>query len=261
MSLNRLKRYVKSREEKHPNLVNISRKIYKNCASYITPSYPRIMGNEVKAVKKVLETPYWNMSSGRGLVHEGLEEEFAKYVGCKYAVAVNTGGMAIQMVLRALGIKPGDEVIHQIDTCVADPFAVINAGAIPIFADIDKSTFMLSGESVESLISDKTKAIKPVHIWGNPENMDMILKIAREYNLHVIEDCCLALGAKYKGKMVGSIGDAGVFSFGCLKPVQAGEGGMITTNSESLAKELRTIRSHQPAHLLPLTGRRCRIHL
>jgi perosamine synthetase len=239
MNMNNLKQYVKAR---HPALFKALKAIAAKRIRRKNRSYPRIMAGEISAVEDVLKTPYWNMAYGRNLVHERLEEEFAQYVGTKYAVAANTGGMALQMALRALGVRPGDEVVHQIDTCVADAFAVMAAGGIPIFADIDRETFMLSRQSVESLVSPNTKVIMPIHMWGNPEDMDMVLDVAKKYKLTVLEDACLSLGAEWGGDRVGSIGAVGVFSFGCMKPIQAGEGGMVTTNDECLAKEVRTMR-------------------
>jgi perosamine synthetase len=183
------------------------------------------------------------MNYGKGLMHEKLEEEFAAYVGTKYAVAVNTGGMALQMSLRALGVKPGDEVLHQVDTCMANPYAVMNAFATPILTDISGDTFMMDFNDAEKSISKNTKVIMPIHMWGNPCNMDSVAELAAKHKLYVIEDSCLSLGAVWKGKKTGSMGNVGVFSLGCIKPIQAGEGGMITTNDAALAKELRTLRS------------------
>jgi dTDP-4-amino-4,6-dideoxygalactose transaminase len=219
------------------------RKVKIRLLDRVEKKYPRVLRNEVGAVKKVLKTPYWNMNYGTNLVHDKLEEEFADYIGSKHAVAVNTGGSAIQISLRALGLKYGDEIIHQVDTCVADSFAIMNAGCIPIFSDISLASFMLSEDSLEEWISEKTKAIIPIHMWGNSENMDMVIRFAKKHRLLILEDAALALGTKYNSQMTGSFGNAGVFSFGCLKPIQSGEGGMIVTNDESLAKEMKTIRS------------------
>jgi len=238
----RLKRYLKSKEASHPQAIRLIRKA-KRLVSKQVPTHPSTLHSEIAAVSEVLSGPFWNMNYGQNLVHETLEQEFAAYVGTRFAVAVNTGGMAIQMALRAIGIRPGDEVIHQVDTCVADAFAVFAAGGTPIFADINTDNFMLSEESTEAQVSPQTKALMPVHMWGNPENLDWLMKLARKRNFFVIEDACLALGAEIDGKKVGSIADAGVFSLGCLKPIQAGEGGIITTNDEALARELRTIRN------------------
>ncbi len=204
---------------------------------------PHVASNELKRVAEVLVSPGWNMNYGKGLMHEKLEEEFAAYVGTNYAVAVNTGGMALQMSLRALGVKPGDEVLHQVDTCMANPFAVMNAFATPILTDISGDTFMMDFNDAEKSISKNTKVIMPIHMWGNPCNMDKVQELADKHKLHVIEDSCLSLGAAWKGKKTGSMGNVGVFSLGCIKPIQAGEGGVITTNDAALAKELRTLRS------------------
>jgi len=242
MKLTRLKRYLKEKEVKHPSVIRPIRKVAR-VVSRTPPTYPRLLRREIDAVTDVLHSPFWNMNSGGSLVHEKLEEEFAAYVGTRYAVAVNSGGMAIQMVLRALGLKPGDEVIHQVDTCVANAFAVMAAGATPIFADINTDNFLLSPESTEACISPQTKVLMPIHMWGYPENLDWIIGLAKKHNLFIIEDACLAFGAETKGRKVGSNADVGVFSFGSLKPIQAGEGGMISTNNEALAKELRVLRN------------------
>lgn len=204
--------------------------------------YPRSLNSEYSAVRDVLCTSGWNMSYGKGLVHETLEAEFAEYVGTKHAVAVNSGGMAIQMSLRAMGVKPGDEVIHQVDTCVANAFAVLGAGATPIFADVDASAFEVTSKTIGAEMSERTKVIMPVHVWGLPVDMNAIMNLATDNNVQCIEDACLALGAERNGRKAGSFGHAGVFSFGCMKPIQAGEGGMIVTNDDALAKELRTLR-------------------
>src|SRR6185436_17733661 len=136
---------------------------------------PHVAGNEMKRVAEVLASPGWNMSYGKGLIHERLEEKFAGYIGVRHAVAVNTGGMAIQMALRALGLRPGDEVMHQADTCMANAFAVINAFAAPVFADISPGTFMLDIEDAGRKVSPQTKVVMPIHMWGNPDDMDKAL--------------------------------------------------------------------------------------
>jgi len=243
MKLSSLKRYLKSKEATHPGTIRLIKKFSRMLPGNRKPSYPVTLGREIAAVTEVLSGPFWNLNYGRGLVHEKLEEEFAAYIGTRYAVAVNTGGMAIQMALRAFGLKPGDEVVHQVDTCVANAFAVMAAGATPIFADINKDDFMLASASVEDQVSAQTRVIMPVHMWGNPENLDWIATFANQRDLYVLEDACLSLGAEWKGRRTGSNADAGVFSFGCLKPIQAGEGGMIVTDDEALARELRVIRN------------------
>ena len=204
--------------------------------------YPRIMASEVAAVGAVLRGGHWNMTAGRGLAHERLEANFAEYVGVPHAIAVNTGGMALQMSLRALGLKPGDEVIHQVDTCSATALAVMAAACTPIFADISERTLMLDANHLDKLIGQRTKALLATHMWGNPEDMSTLLDLAARRGLHVIEDACLSLGTTLNGGKAGANGHVGVFSFGCIKPIQGGEGGMIVTQDEALARELRSMR-------------------
>jgi dTDP-4-amino-4,6-dideoxygalactose transaminase len=204
--------------------------------------YPRVMADEIDAVSKVLRGSQWNMTYGRGLTHERLEAEFAEASGTREAVAVASGGVALQMSLRALGLKPGDEAIHQVDTCAATAMALMNAGVTPVFADISNQSFMLDIADVERRIGAQTKAIVATHMWGNPENMVALRALAQAKKLMLIEDACLGLGAVAGGRPAGGWGDVGVFSFGCVKPIQTGEGGMIVTNDEALARELRALR-------------------
>jgi dTDP-4-amino-4,6-dideoxygalactose transaminase len=204
--------------------------------------FPRPLAREVRAVSQVLHSAKWNMAYGKGQMHERLEAAFADYTGSAHAIAVNTGGMALQMSMRALGLRPGHEVLLQADTCSATASAVMNAGCTPLFSDISRRSFMLSRQSLEEWLGPETKAVIASHMWGNPEDMAMVTEFAAAHNLVVIEDACLALGARSKGRMAGGTGKVGVFSFGCLKPIQAGEGGMIVTDDESLARELRSLR-------------------
>jgi len=201
--------------------------------------FPRTFGNELDEVRTVLDGDNWL----NGHATERFEQAFAEYIGARCVVAVNTGGMALQIAMRCLGIEPGDEVLVQVDTCIADAFAIFNGGAAPMFADSDPETFMLDWESVAASIGPRTKAIIPVHMWGRPENMDMVAEVAKSHNLLVIDDACLACGAAWRGKKVGTFGQAGVFSFGCLKPFQAGGGGAIVTDDDALAREMRVSRS------------------
>lgn len=242
MLLKRLIPYLLPLKGKYPSLFAFLKRLARRYFGDQLAVYPRMIGGEISAVESVLKSSDWNMTYGKGLAHEKLEREFADYIGVNHAIAVNTGGMAIQMSLRALGLQPGDEVIHQIDTCSANAFSVMNAGCTPIFSDISLDTFMLSEQDTENNISTNTKALMPIHMWGNPENMEMVDAIAKKHKLLVVEDACLSLGAEYHGKRTGSFGNVGVFSFGCIKPMQAGEGGMIVTNDYSLAKELRSLR-------------------
>ena len=204
--------------------------------------YPRPLAAEVAAVTSVLRGSQWNMTAGKGLAHERLEASFADYVGVPYAIAVNTGGMALQMSMRALGLKPGDEVVHQVDTCSATALAVMAAGCTPLFADISERTLMIEPHAADAVLGPRTRALIATHMWGNPEDMPSLQQLARERGLHIIEDACLSLGTTLGGGMAGSFGKVGVFSFGCIKPIQGGEGGMIVTRDESLARELRAMR-------------------
>ncbi len=163
-----------------------------------------------------------------------LEHEFADYHKTKFAVSTNSGTSALEMALKAIGIKPGDEVIVPAYTFVATAQAVLNRGGIPIFADID-DTYTISPESVRTKISKRTKAIIPVHIFGNPADMDAINSIAKDHKLKVIEDACQAVGARYKGKPVGSLGDIGCFSFDIKKAIYTGQGGMLITSDKKIA--------------------------
>jgi perosamine synthetase len=240
--LNALVPLVQSLRGRFPSLYHLLARMGKRFFGRRLGIYPRILANEIKAVTAVLESSEWNMAYGRGLVHERLEAEFADYVGVSHAVAVSSGGMAIQMSLRALGVAPGDEVIHQVDTCSATALAVMNAGASPVFADISPGTFMLDPRAVSASLGPSTKAIIATHMWGNPEDMASLRSIARSARVHLLEDACLALGAVVENRSAGALGDVGLFSFGCIKPIQGGEGGMIVTNDEGLARELRSMR-------------------
>jgi dTDP-4-amino-4,6-dideoxygalactose transaminase len=228
--------------ERFPSAFHLLVRIAKRFMSGTFGVYPRILRNEVEAVTDVLRSSQWNMAYGRGLVHERLEAEFAQAVGVGHAVAVSSGGVALQMTMRALGLKPGHEVIHQVDTCAATAMAVMNAGVTPLFADISPTTFMLDSADVGRRIGSETKALIATHMWGNPENLPVLRSLARERGLWLIEDACLGLGAVVDGAPAGAGGDVGVFSFGCLKPIQTGEGGMIVTADEALARELRSLR-------------------
>ncbi len=174
--------------------------------------------------------------------HVELEKEFADYIGKEHAVAVGSGGVGIQMLIRALGIESDGEVIIQADTCSAVPQAILNAHAIPVLTDVNTDTFQLSLSDLETNITEKTKMVLATHMWGNPEDIKSISKIVSGKDIYVIEDACLALGGKLDGKFLGTISTAGVFSFGSTKPVQAGEGGMLITDDGDLARELRAMR-------------------
>ena len=174
-----------------------------------------------------------------------FEEKMAAYLGVKYAVGVGSGTDALEIALLALGIGDGDEVITTPFTFIATAEAITNCGARPVFVDIDPKTYCIDPDLIEAKITEKTKAILPVHLYGHPAEMDKILNLAKKYNLKVIEDCAQAVGAEYRGKRVGSIADAGCLSFfpgknlGCF-----GDGGMVVANNEEVCAKAKMLRHH-----------------
>lgn len=240
--LQRLLPYLIKIRERFPSVYYFLVRVAKRFMGGTFGVYPRTLANEVDAVTEILRSSQWNMAYGRGLAHERLEADFAEAVGVRHAVAVGSGGIAIQISLRALELRPGDEAIHQVDTCAATAMAVMNAGITPVFADISDKTFMLECSDLKNRIGPQTRAVIATHMWGNPENVAALRSLAHERGLLLIEDACLGLGAVADGKPAGSWGDVGAFSFGCIKPIQTGEGGMIVTNDEALARELRSLR-------------------
>jgi dTDP-4-amino-4,6-dideoxygalactose transaminase len=176
---------------------------------------------------------------------QAFEKEFSEYCDTKYAIGVSDGTTAIHLALRAIGIRLGDEVITVSHTFIATAEAVILAGATPVFVDIDPHTYTIDVDQVEKAITSRTKAIIPVHLYGQCAEMDPILEIAQKYKLAIIEDACQAHGATYKGRKAGSIGDMGCFSFYFSKNLGAyGEGGMVTTSNADYAQKIRMMRDH-----------------
>jgi perosamine synthetase len=173
-----------------------------------------------------------------------FEEMFAKRFGVRHAVAANSGGSALFLALWTLGIRPGDEVIVPAFTMVATPGAVTQCGATPVFVDAEAGTGNIDVARIEEKITPRTRAVMPVHIYGHPCDMDPIRELARQYGLFVIEDAAESHGATYKGTPVGSLGDAGCFSFYANKIMTTGEGGMIVTNDDKLADALRHCRAY-----------------
>lgn len=174
-----------------------------------------------------------------------FEANFAQYCGAKFAVGVGSGTEALHLSLLACGIQPGDEVITVSNTCVPTVSAVSFAGAVPVFVDIDEKTFTIDPARIEARITPKTKAILPVHLYGQCADMDAILEIARQYELAIVEDCAQAHGSQYKGRMAGTIGDAGAFSFYPSKNLGAfGDGGLVLTNDEAIAQTVVKLRNY-----------------
>ena len=203
--------------------------------------YEKIGPEVEKAVLEVLRSGSYIL----GKNNQALQEELAKYIGVKHTVTLNSGTDALHLALRALDIGKGDEVITVAFTFVATTESVEIVGATPVFVDIDKDTFNMNAKLIEEKITPKTKAIMPVHLYGQPCDMDVIMDVAKRYNLHVIEDCCQAIGAEYKGKKVGTFGDTGCYSFYPTKNLGAmGDGGLVTTNSDYLRDRIVALRNH-----------------
>ena len=197
---------------------------------------------EQEAVIKVMESQMLTLLHGENV--KQFENDFAQYHGVKNAIAVNTGTAALHIAIAALNIGPGDEVIVPPFTFISTASSILHNNAIPIFADIDEKSYTLDPKSVEEKISEKTKAIIPVHLAGIPANMSELKKIASKHGIAIIEDACQSIGAKCDGKIVGSIGDIGCFSFYPSKNITTGEGGMIITDNDELAEQCKLIRHH-----------------
>lgn len=194
-----------------------------------------------KAVTEVLRSGYYILGPNT----KALEQEFASYLGTKHAIGLNSGTDALHLALRALDIGVGDEVITVAFTFVATTESIEIVGATPVFVDIDPDTFNIDAKQIESKITPRTKAIMPVHLYGQPADMDVIMDVAKRHNLYVIEDCCQAVGAEYKGKKVGSFGDIGAYSFFPTKNLGGmGDGGMAVTNSDYLKDRMIALRNH-----------------
>lgn len=184
----------------------------------------------------------WISSLGGYIVR--FEEKFSRYCGARYGLATSSGTTALHLALATLGIGPGDEVLIPTLTFIATANAVVYCGAKPVFVDSEPSTWNMDPSRIEEKITPRTRAIIPVHVYGHPCDMDPILEIARMHGLFVIEDAAEAHGAQYKGRKVGSLGDFGCFSFYGNKIITTGEGGMVLTNDEKLAKKASLLRDH-----------------
>ena len=195
--------------------------------------WPVFDEREERALLEVLRSGHWGRITGKK--NEEFEEKFSKFVGVNYGVTCVNGTAALEIALRAMNIGKGDEVIVPAYTFIATASACILVGADPVFVDIDPNTYNIDPKQIEQAITTKTKAIIAVHIGGCPANMDEIMRIARKYNLLVIEDAAQAHGAEWRGKKVGSIGDMASFSFQASKNINAGEGGIVTTNNKKFA--------------------------
>ena len=199
-----------------------------------------IEDDDIEEVVKVLRSDFLTT----GPRAEELEQSVKNYTGAKYAVAISNGTSALHAACYAAGIGPGDEVITTPLTFAASANCVKYCGGTPVFADVDLNTYNIDPEDIRRKITDKTKAIIPVHLAGQPCDMDAIHQIAKEHNLIVIEDGAHALGSVYKGKKVGTLSDMTTFSFHPVKPITTGEGGMIMTDDPALYQKLFLFRSH-----------------
>jgi dTDP-4-amino-4,6-dideoxygalactose transaminase len=205
--------------------------------------WPSFTEEEAEAVKRKLlsnQVNYWTGQECRE-----FEKEFAAWCGIEYAIALANGTLALDLALKILGIGPGDEVIVTPRTFIASVSCVVNAGAIPVFADVDVDSGNITAETIQQVLTPKTRAVICVHLAGWPCEMDPIMALAAEYGLKVIEDCAQAHGARYKGRSVGSIGHVGAWSF-CQDKIMTtgGEGGMVTTNDEELWRTMWAHKDH-----------------
>ncbi|RLE64360.1 MAG: aminotransferase DegT [Thermoprotei archaeon] len=195
-------------------------------------------------LKNVMEAVKSGWVSSKGPFIEEFEKSFSNYIGVKYGIATSNGTAALHLALVALGIGRGDKVLVPSLTFIATANAVTYTGAEPVFVDSHPEYWCIDPFKIEEKIDDKTKAIIVVHLYGHPCDMDEIMRIAEDHNLHVIEDCAEAHGAEYKGRKVGSFGIISCFSFYGNKIITTGEGGMCLTNNEELAGKMRVLRDH-----------------
>jgi dTDP-4-amino-4,6-dideoxygalactose transaminase len=205
--------------------------------------WPSFTQEEADAVQQVLLSNRVNYWTG-GECRE-FEKEFAAWCGTRYAVALANGTLALDLALKAAGIRPGDEVVVTPRTFIASVSCVVNAGAIPVFADVELDSGNISADTIARVITPKTKAVICVHLGGWPCDMDPIMELAQQHDLKIIEDCAQAHGAFYKGRSVGSIGHIGAWSF-CQDKIMTtgGEGGMVTTNDEALWRRMWAYKDH-----------------
>jgi len=213
----------------------------------------KYLGNELKYLEMVLQAESWSATGGSW--NQALEQAFAKKFGVRYAVALNSGTSTLHAALEAAGVGPGDEVISPAITVIMDATATIHANAVPVYADIDPQTFTIDPKDIEKKITSRTKAIIPVSIYGLPPDMDPIMRIAKKYNLIVIEDNAQCFLSTYKGKLAGTIGHMASYSFENTKHISCGEGGMIITNNEKYAEMVRKIGGHGFKNLKADEGR------
>jgi dTDP-4-amino-4,6-dideoxygalactose transaminase len=205
-------------------------------------NWPLFDETDVDCVADIVRSGKWGNPDCGGEVAL-FEKEFAAFCGSKYALSCVNGSVALRIAIIACGVKPGDEVIVPPYTFIATASIVIEANCVPVFVDIDPRTYNMDASKIEAAITSRTKAIIPVHFAGQACEMDQILAVAAKYGLRVIEDACHAHGAEYKGKKLGSIGDAGCFSFQSSKNLTSGEGGMVITDDDKLYQMMNSLRN------------------
>jgi perosamine synthetase len=208
---------------------------------HVPAAVPSLGGNEFKYVVDAFLSS-WISSTGKYV--DKFETDFSKYIGGKYGVATSNGTTALHLALEALGIGAGDEVIVPDLTFAATINSVLHANATPVIVDVEKESWCIDAAEIEKYISPNTKAVIPVHLCGQPCDMDAVMQVARKHNLYVVEDCAQAHGAEFNGKKVGSFGDISCFSFFANKIITTGEGGMCITNSAKLNTRMRILRDH-----------------
>ena len=204
--------------------------------------WPVFDESEINAVADVVRSGKWGNPDCGDLIKD-FEDEFAAFCGVKYALTCVNGSVALRLALIASGVRPGDEVIIPPYTFIATSSIVLEANCVPVFVDIDPDTYNLDPSKIEEAITPRTKAIIPVHFAGQACDMDKIMTVAKKHNLVVIEDACHGHWAEYKGKKLGSIGNAGCFSFQSSKNLTCGEGGMVITNDEKLYDMMNSLRN------------------
>ncbi|MHC0046068.1 DegT/DnrJ/EryC1/StrS family aminotransferase [Vibrio campbellii] len=205
--------------------------------------WPSFTQEEADAVSRVLlsnKVNYWTGNECRE-----FEKEFSAWAGCEYAIALGNGTLALDVALKALGVGEGDEVITTPRTFLASASSIVTSGAAPVFADVDLNSQAITAESIQAVLTPKTKAVIVVHLAGMPAEMDAIMALSQQHGFYVIEDCAQAHGAKYKGRSVGTIGHIGAWSF-CQDKIMTtgGEGGMVTTNDKTLWSTMWSYKDH-----------------
>ena len=208
------------------------------------PDWPFVDKNVLDSIEKTTQSGIWCRIQAKDGTVPTFEKKYAEMLGVNRCIGVGSGTQALHTAVEALGLGPGDEVITSPYTDAGTIAAILSARALPVLADIDRYSFQLDPDNVEKKINKNTKAIMPVHMMGQPADMDRFLQIARKHNLFLIEDSCQAHFAKFRGKMLGSLGDIGCFSHQTSKVLACGEGGSIISNNAELMEQCYTVQNH-----------------